>query len=160
MMSAAIRIREDYCAEELRVLARVSKDRGQTRRLMSLAAVMEGKSRLESAAIGLMDRQTLQDWVIRFNGDGPDGLIEHKSAGRKPKLSDEQKSRLAQHVEEGPGDHVPGLIRWRCVDLASLVRQRFNVDFHPATIACILHKLYYSHISARPHCSNGSVVCL
>jgi transposase len=150
MMSAAIRMRDDYSADELRNLARSCKDGAQARRLMALAAVGEGKSRLEAARIGLMDRQTLRDWVIRFNDEGPQGLIDHKSPGRKSKLTDEQKSQLAQLVEDGPGDHVPGLIRWRCVDLATLVKERFGVDYHPATIARILHKLDYSHISARP----------
>ncbi len=149
-MSAAIRIRDDYSSDELLNLARSCKDGAQARRLMALAAVGEGKSRLEAARIGLMDRQTLRDWVIRFNDEGPQGLIDHKSTGRKPKLSDEQKSQLAQLVEDGPGDHVPGLMRWRCVDLAAQVKQRFGVDYHPATIARILHELDYSHISARP----------
>jgi transposase len=150
MMSAAIRMRDDYSADELRDLAKVCQDGAQARRLMSLAAVAEGKSRLEAALIGLMDRQTLRDWVIRFNDEGPQGLIDHKSSGRKSKLTDEQKGQLAQLVEEGPGDHVPGLMRWRCVDLAALVNERFGVDYHPASIARILHELDYSHISARP----------
>jgi len=150
MMSAAIRMRNDYSADKLRGLARTCKNGAQARRLMSLAAVGEGKSRLEAAAIGLMDRQTLRDWVIRFNDEGPEGLIDHKSPGRKPKLNHQQKSQLAQLVEQGPGDHVPGLRRWRCVDLAALVNDRFGVDYHPATIARILHELDYSHISARP----------
>lgn len=149
-MSAAIGIRSDYSADELRNLARNSRNGAQARRLMSLAAVTEGKSRLEAARIGLMDRQTLRDLVIRFNDEGPEGLINHKSPGRKPKLTHEQKSQLARLVEEGPGDHVPGLVRWRCVDLAALVNERFGVDYHPATIARILHEEDYSHISARP----------
>ena len=149
-MSAAIRMRDDYSADDLRDLARACQNGAQARRLMSLAAVGEGKSRLEAAHIGLMDRQTLRDWVIRFNDAGPEGLINHKSSGRKSKLSDKHKSQLAQLVEEGPGDHVPGLMRWRCVDLAVLVKERFGVDYHPATIARILHELDYSHISARP----------
>jgi len=150
MMSAAIRMRDDYSADELLGLARTCQNGAQARRLMSLAAVSEGKSRLEAARVGLMDRQTLRDWVIRFNNEGPEGLIDHKSSGRKSKLTDEQKSQLALFVEEGPGDHIPGLMRWRCVDLAALVNERFGVDYHPATIARILHKLDYSHISARP----------
>ena len=150
IMSAAIRMRDDYRADELRNLARTCQNGAQARRLMSLAAVVEGKSRLEAARTGLMDRQTLRDWVIRFNDEGPQGLIDHKSTGRKPKLTAEQKSQLAQLVEEGPGDHVPGLIRWRCVDLVAQVKERFGVDYHPATIARILHELDYSHISARP----------
>ncbi|MCP4183467.1 MAG: helix-turn-helix domain-containing protein [Hyphomicrobiales bacterium] len=127
MMAAAIRMRDDHSAQKLRGLARTCKNGAQARRLMSLAAVTEGKSHLEAASIGLMDRQTLRDWVIRFNDEGAKGLINHKSTGRKPKLPNEQKKQLAGLVEEGPGDHVPGLIRWRCVDLAALVKERFRV---------------------------------
>jgi len=149
-MSAAIMMQGDYDADALLGLARTCQNGAQARRLMSLAAIAEGKSRCEAASIGLMDRQTLRDWVIRFNDEGPEGLIDRKSPGCKSKLTGEQKSQLAQLVEEGPGDHVPGLIRWRCVDLAAQVKERFGVDYHPATISRLLHELDYAHISARP----------
>ena len=70
-MPAAVRLREDYSAEELRALARRSKDVNQSRRLLSLAAVRDGMDRGGAAKIGGMDRQTLRDWVHRFNGLGP-----------------------------------------------------------------------------------------
>jgi transposase len=72
-MSAAVRLPEDYSAEALRALARGSKDVNQSRRLLSLAAVRDGMDRGSAAKIGGMDRQTLRDWVHRFNASGPDG---------------------------------------------------------------------------------------
>lgn len=149
-MSAAIRLRDDYSGEELRRLAAVVRDGGQSRRLMALAAIADGRNRTEAAAIGLMDRQTLRDWVIRFNEQGPDGLINKKSSGRPSKLTAEHRRELAQIIEKGPADYVPGLIRWRCIDLVAVVKQRFGVEIHPATIARILHELGFSHISPRP----------
>jgi transposase len=62
-MPAAVKLRDDYSAEELRALARRSKDVNQSRRLLSLAAVRDGMDRGEAAKIGGMDRQTLRDWV-------------------------------------------------------------------------------------------------
>ena len=53
-----------------------SKDVNQSRRLLSLAAVRDGMDRGEAAKIGGMDRQTLRDWVHRFNATGPDGGFE------------------------------------------------------------------------------------
>ena len=60
-MSAAITMRSDFSSDELPRLARTSRDSGQVRRLLSLAAIAEGKSRKEAAAVGLMDRQTPRD---------------------------------------------------------------------------------------------------
>src|SRR6516165_9948106 len=97
-MPAAIKMRSDYSAEELRRLAARSKHANQSRRLLSLAAVADGMSREEAAEIGAMDRQTLRDWVHRFNVNGPAGLINGKAPGPRPKLSPEQKQELKRIV--------------------------------------------------------------
>jgi transposase len=89
-MPSAVRLREDYSAEELRTHARRSKDVSQSRRLLSLAAVRDGMDRAGAAKIGGMDRQTLRDWVHRFNASGPEGLIDNRTEGPKPRLSEEQ----------------------------------------------------------------------
>ena len=81
-MPAAVRLREDYSGQELRALARRSQDVSQSRRLLSLAAVRDGMDRGSAAKIGGMDRQTLRDWVHRFNASGPDGLIVYLNALR------------------------------------------------------------------------------
>lgn len=143
-------MRDDYGGDELRRLAAVVRDGGQSRRLMALAAIYDGKNRTQAAAVGLMDRQTLRDWVIRFNEQGPEGLVNKKSSGRPSKLTAEQRSELAEIIEKGPADYVSGLIRWRCIDLVPVVKERFGVECHLATIARILHELGFSHISPRP----------
>jgi transposase len=149
-MPVAIEMRDDYSGDELRRLASTVHNGAQARRLMALAAIADGKNRTQASAIGLMDRQTLRDWVIRFNEGGPDGLIDRKPTGRASKLSAAQKKELAQIVEAGPADHVPGLIRWRRIDLAKIVKQRFDVEYHETTIGSILKELGFSHISPRP----------
>src|SRR5215831_7920346 len=83
-MGRAIAVRTDYTAEEIRGLAKRVKDAAQARRLLAIAAVLDGASRSEAAKIGGMDRQTLRDWVIRFNDQGPDGLINIPSPGVPP----------------------------------------------------------------------------
>jgi transposase len=93
-MSAAIAVRDDYEAAELRRLAGRVKDANQARRLLAIAAVCDGMDREEAAGIGGMDRQTLRDWVHRFNEQGPEGLINIKPPGRRPRLSEEQKEEL------------------------------------------------------------------
>src|ERR1700758_109720 len=92
-MPSAVRVREDDSAKELRALARRSKDVNQSRRLLSLAAVRDGMDRRSAAKIGGMDRQTLRDWVHRFNASGPDGLIDNRTEGPQPRLSGEGRGR-------------------------------------------------------------------
>lgn len=129
-MPAAVRLREDYSAEALRALARRSRDVHQSRRLLSLAAVRDGMDRGAAAKIGGMDRQTLRDWVHRFNASGPEGLFDNWTEGPKPRLSDEQLARLAKIVEAGPDREQDGVVRWRRVDLKRVIAERFGVDFH------------------------------
>ena len=73
-MAKPIAITGTWTASELRRLAAASRHANQSRRLLSLAAVLDGMNRTEAARIGGMDRQTLRDWVHRFNERGPDGL--------------------------------------------------------------------------------------
>ena len=84
-MSAAVGLRGDFEADELRRSAGKVKDADQARRLLALAAVYDGMDREEAAHIGGMDRQTLRDWVHRFNERGLEGLINTKPPGRRPK---------------------------------------------------------------------------
>ena len=109
-MPSAVRLREDYSAEALRALARRSKDANQSRRLLSLAAVRDGMDRGSAAKIGGMDRQTLRDWVHRFNGSGLEGLVDNWTEGPKPRLSAEQLAQFAQIVEAGPDREKDGVV--------------------------------------------------
>jgi transposase len=149
-MTAPVRLREDYSAEELRALAKRSKDARQSRRLLSLAAVRDGMDRGEAAKIGGMDRQTLRDWVHRFNAAGPEGLIDNWTSGPTPRLSPGQLAEFARIVETGPDRKVDGVGRWRRIDLKRVIAVRFGVDYHQRYVGKLLKKLGFSHISARP----------
>jgi transposase len=149
-MPLAVRLREDYSAKELRRLARRSKTVNQSRRLLSLAAVLSGMDRGGAAEIGGMDRQTLRDWVHRFNVWGPEGLIDNWTEGPKPRLSAEQLAQFAEIVEAGPDREKDGVVRWRRIDLKRVIAERFGVNFHPRYVGNLLHKLGFSHMSTRP----------
>jgi transposase len=150
-MAAAVKLRTDYSAFDLRRLAAGSRHANQSRRLLSLAAVLDGMDREQAARIGGMDRQTLRDWVHRFNEGGPDGLKDIRSKGHPPRLSIDQLAALATIVETGPDRAVDGVVRWRRIDLQKIVLDRFGVDYHERTIGKLLKQIGFSHISARPH---------
>jgi transposase len=149
-MPAPVSVRTDFSAAELRRVAATSKDAKQSRRLLSLAAVLDGMSRTEAARIAGMERQTLRDWVHRFNECGPDGLKDAWSKGNPPRLSPDQQAELAGLIETGPERAVHGVVRWRRTDLQRLISERFGVVYHERTVGKILKQLGFSHISARP----------
>jgi len=148
-MPSAVKLRTDFSAAELRRLAKRSKDNNQSRRLLSLAAVLDGMNRTDAARIGGMDRQTLRDWVHWFEA-GPDGLRDHWAGGPDPRLSAEHKAELAAIVEAGPNREVDGVVRWRRVDLRRVIKNRFGVDYCERYVGTLLKKLGFVHISARP----------
>jgi transposase len=128
-MGQAVPVRTDYTAGEVRRFAQRAKDAAQARRLLAIAAVLDGASREEAATIGGMDRQTLRDWVIRFNEQGADGLISIPSPGVPPKLNSRHKAFLTRIVEEGPIPAIHGVVRWRACDLET--REEEPKDTNP-----------------------------
>src|ERR1700739_465559 len=149
-MAQAIPVRRKYTAGEVRRFAKRAKDSAQARRLLAIAAVLDGASREDAAKIGGMDRQTLRDWVIRFNEQGADGLINIPSPGVPPKLGKKHRAFLARLVEEGPIPAVHGVVRWRACDLIMLLHEEFGISVSDDTVYRALKKLGFAHVSARP----------
>ena len=149
-MSACITLRDDYNGSKLRGLATCSRDPRQVRRLLALAAAYDGMSRADAAKVGGMDRQTLRDWALRFNEDGPDGLKNRSGAGRPRLLSDAQMDELSVIVETGPDPAIDGVVRWRRIDLKRVIEERFGVTYSERAISDLLAALSFSHIRGRP----------
>jgi putative transposase len=149
-MPAAVGLREDWDAARVRAAARASENADQVRRLLAIAAVYEGTDRAAAAQIGAMDRQTLRDWVHRFNAAGPDGLIDRKPPGVRRRLTAEQEAALAKLIEDGPQVDRDGVVRWRCIDLQQQILTRWEITYHERTIGKILQRMGFRHISARP----------
>jgi len=149
-MGRAIAVRTDYTSNEVRRIARRVKNAAQARRLLAIAAVLDGATREEAAKIGVMDRQTLRDWVIRFNQQGPDGLINKLSPGAPGKLTDEHKAFLVRLVEDGPIPAIDGVVRWRACDLIMRLHEEFGIAVSDDTVYRALKELGFSHVSARP----------
>ena len=149
-MAEPIRLREDFDGSTLRGLAKGSIDANQTRRLLALAVIYDGRRRDEAARLGGVGRQVIRDWVTRFNADGPDGLIDRKAPGKRPKLDAEQRRALAALVERGPIPAVDGVVRWRLCDLARWIHEEFSVSVDASTLSRMLKALGFVKISARP----------
>jgi len=148
-MAVAI-TRTDLSARELRVAAAKAKDAKAARRMLAIALVLEGVDRKTAAESCGMDRQTLRDWVHRYNVDGLEGLSDRRSAGPSPRLSPAQKAELARMVREGPDPAVDGVVRWRRVDLKRNIEARFGVTMHERTVGKQLAALGFRRLSVRP----------
>jgi putative transposase len=140
----------DYTAAELRTIAGKSQDGAVVRRLLALAMVLEGCSRSEAAAQSGMDRQTLRDWVYRYNAAGITGLKSRGSPGRAPALTEDQMAELKTLVIKGPDPEQDKVVRWRCQDLREQVARRFQVDVHEGTVGRWLHQLGLTRLQPRP----------
>ena len=149
-MAAPIRLRRDFDAARLRALAKRSHDPDQTRRLLALAVIYEGGSRADAARIGAVGLQTVRDWVLRFNAEGPESLLTGKAPGARPRLTPQQRQALEGIVEEGPIPAVHGVVRWRLVDLVQWVWDEFQIAISPQTLSRELRSLSYRKLSARP----------
>jgi len=149
-MGTALAVRTDYSSKELRSLAKRVKNAGQARRLLAIAALLDGASRKDAAQLGGMDRQTLRDWVIRFNQQGPEGLINKSAPGAPSKLSKKHRAFLARLVEEGPIPAIHGVVRWRACDLVMQLYEEFGISVSDDTVYRALKQLGFAHLSARP----------
>ena len=159
-MAAAVELRGDFTASGLRGLAKGSRCPDQTRRLLALAQIYDGGSRSEAARLGGIGLQTLRDWVLAFNADGPDGLLNGKAPGNASILNAAQRRALADIVETGPNPAIHGVVRWRLVDLAQWVFAEFRLSISKQTLSRELRAMAFRKLTARPrhHAQDGDAL--
>lgn len=150
MGNAVAITRMDLTAGELRAAAKGARDVSAARRMLCLAMVLEGSDRTTAANACGMDRQTLRDWVHRYNAEGLAGLYDRKRPGPQPKLTSEQTTAFCELVEAGPDPAVHGVVRWRRVDLRDELAQQFGVELHERSVGKLLKRLGYRRLSVRP----------
>ena len=149
-MAVAI-TRTELDAAGLRVAAARSKDVAASRRMLALALVLDGSNRTEAARAGGMDRQTLRDWVHRYNEAGLDGLHNKPNPGAPPrKLTAEQEAAVAEWVRQGPSLEQHQVVRWRLMDLRDEIDRHFGVPLHERTVGKLMQRLNFSRVSVRP----------
>ena len=143
--------REDVTAAELRREAGRTSDAGAARRMLAIGLVLDGCSRADAARQCGMDRQTLRDWVHRFNAEGVAGLSDRPHAGGvRTRLSVAQQEQVADWVRAGPVLEKDGVVRWRRIDLRAKIAETFTLHLHERSVGKLLRRLGFRHISVRP----------
>lgn len=150
-MAAIAIARDEHDAPALRRAASRSRDADAARRMLALALVLEGALRADAARAAGMDRRTLRDWVHRYNAQGLAGLSARPHGGGPARLlTAEQEAAVAELVRAGPDVAVHGVVRWRRVDLAAVVAERFGVTMAERTVGKLLRRLGFVRLSVRP----------
>ena len=142
--------RTDLTAAELRSCALKISDAAVVRRVLAIALLLEGHSRTAAAEMNAMTRQTLRDWVHRYNDEGVAGLRSRTGPGRAPALTDEQMVELHEMVIKGPDPERHIVMRWRCFDLREEIATRWSVTVCEQTIGRWLRQLRLTRLQPRP----------
>ena len=149
-MGAALPVRGDVTSVELRRLARLEADGRVACRILALANALDGMSREQAAKQAGMDRQTLRDWVIRFNAEGMDGLRDRPRSGRPAFLDEGQMAAFKALVLRGPNPERDGVSSWTAKDLCRIIENRFGVSYSGNGMLDLLHGLGLSWQKTRP----------
>ena len=149
-MVAALVIRADLSAAELRVLARREKDPRAASRMYGIAHALEGKSRAEAARMAGMERQALHDAVVRYNTEGLAGLHNRPKGRRRPVLDEAEAVALKQLVLAGPDLARHGRTEWTLPALAEEIACLWGKRLHPANLSRVLRRLSLSKQKTRP----------
>jgi transposase len=145
-----LKIRRDRTPVVLRKLAKEETDARVARRLLAIANALSGMSRKDAANSAGMDRQTLRDWVIRYNEHGIAGLVDRWKGGRPPLLTAKQQAELLEIVLAGPDPEKDGFCAFTRDDLVAVAKKRFGKVMHPVSMGRLLRRLGLSRQKARP----------
>ena len=149
-MASAVVLRGDFEGAGLRRLARLSGDANQICRLLALAAVYDGGARRAAAQVGGVGLQAVRDWMLRFNANGPEGLLDGRAPGPRAVLGSEHKQALAEIIEQDPIPASHGATRWRIVDLMQWLFDKYGVSVSKQTLSRDLRAMGYRKLTARP----------
>jgi transposase len=153
---AALQIRQDYSASDLRQQAARERDTRASLRLLAIANALEGMTRSEAARLVGMERQALHDAIQRFNVEGPDGLHDRPRSGRPEQLTSGQQAALKAHILHGPEPERDGVSAWRLVDLCEHVERTYGVSYSEWGLSCLLKRLNLSRQKTRPSHPKGN----
>lgn len=146
----ALAIRKDRTPAVLRREAKGESDARVARRILAIANALDGMSREDAARSAGMDRQTLRDWVLRYNAHGLDGLCDRWGDGRPPRLTPDEQAELLAIVMTGSDPETTGISAYTREDLAAICEQRFGKSFHPSSMSRVLKRLGLSRQKTRP----------
>ncbi|MEF2074952.1 IS630 family transposase [Consotaella aegiceratis] len=146
----ALEISDRYSAGELRAMARRETNGRVASRMLAIANALDGMSRADAARAAGMDRQTLRDWVVRYNEDGIAGLCDLPKGHPAPRLTEGELAALSAVIFRGPDPETDGVSTWTLSELCRWIEAHFGKSLHPASLSRILRQNGFSRQKTRP----------
>ncbi len=147
---AALTIRDDLTADDLRRWARKASTGRAVARAEAIAGALDGMSRATAARAAGMERQALRDAVVRYNAEGVAGLYDRAKGHRAARLTAAERAALADVVARGPDPERDGVSAWTRADLCRWLEGEFSKTYHPASMGRVLRDLNMSRQKIRP----------
>jgi len=146
----SVAIRRDISTDKIYQKARLEKRAKVRGRMLGIAAILEGRKRIDASRIAGVTINVMRIWVRRFNQHGLDGLISKKTTGRKPTWTSQHDNFLMEKVDAGAVFERDKRITYRLEDFQSALAEKFGIIFGISTIWYKLEKLKLSWITPRP----------
>jgi transposase len=116
----------------------------ERRRFKALRLLRQGLTQSEAARRVRVVRQSVARWAALDRKGGERALRRAGRAGRKPRLTPQQKKRLEQCLLAGPERLGYETSLWNSERVAELIEQEFGVRYHPGHVWKILVSLGWS----------------
>jgi len=89
-------------------------------------------------------RSKVSEWLRNYEEYGVEGLFEGYRTGRPPSLSAKQLIDLGDIIDSGPIAYGYTSAIWNSIMIRDIIRSEFSVNYHPAHVRKILHKMNFS----------------
>jgi len=117
----------------------------EQRRLRAARMFERGAAQAEVARTLGVSRQSAMLWERAWKRAGKKGLEGAGRAGRKPRLTAAQRTRVEQALREEPQAHGYRTELWTLLRIAAVIERETGVAYHPGHVWRVLHGLGWSH---------------
>lgn len=135
--------------QRLKTLIRSTKQAKQRDRYRMALLAIEGREKLEIAALLNVAKSTVEMWAYRYRDGGIEALTPRKPPGREPKLPREQEQQFKQRMTGGPrSEDVVCTLRGR--EAVEILNEEYGVSYSLQGVYDLLHRLKLSCLKPRP----------
>ena len=125
-------------------LSKGATDWREGRRLRAFELKQEGWSQQRIAEALGVSKGAVSQWMKRAREGGVEALKRQPAPGAQPRLSEEQRARVPELLEQGAEAYGFRGEVWRCERVAEVIRREFGVSYHPAHVSRLLKALRQS----------------
>ena len=131
---------ENASKAELHMAAKAAATRRGGDRCRAIAALIMGIDHDSVAELFGAGRRTLRRWILAFNEQGIDGLLDKKRSGRPRKISGDQVDKCLSVLDQ---PEMAGQVHWTGVKFHGYLRNDLDIEVGYSTVIRFLHEQDY-----------------